>query len=165
VNELDLRLFESPGHGTIDLDQVVRVGQVGGDPAWLSYSVFLLGNDRSVVFYEKRPVDKCHLPRERFLAIWKRYLAYKEQKSRETKVMPRLFNLPDGSTIDLNQIVAVSAVEDNEYGCRTYNIFFNNDKHISLLDCPYEDMPDSEKKQILPRFDFIATWSGVKFDT
>lgn len=54
------------GENYIDLSQVYRVGPIGGDPAWLRYTIYFTGGSFEI-FEERSPTQ---MPREDFLKLW-----------------------------------------------------------------------------------------------
>jgi len=62
------------GQETIDFSKVERVGPVGGDTAWLRYTVYFTGGG-TVFFYEDRSYSNrkalCPVAREKFIELWK----------------------------------------------------------------------------------------------
>jgi len=55
----------------IDLDMVIAVGRVEGDPQWGSYNVSLHGLEDTLTFYENRSADEDYFPREKLLKLLK----------------------------------------------------------------------------------------------
>lgn len=61
---------------TIDLRKVERVGKVGGDSAWLRYSVFLTGGSEIEIYEERKYADNRELrqmKREKFVGLWRSF--------------------------------------------------------------------------------------------
>ena len=59
---------------TIDLRKVERVGKVGGDSSWLSYSVYFTGGGEMEIYEERKYADNRNLrqmKREKFVEMWK----------------------------------------------------------------------------------------------
>lgn len=61
------------GGDTIDLRKIERVGQVGGDSSWLSYSVYFTGGSEIEIYHERKYADNRELKqmkREKFVELW-----------------------------------------------------------------------------------------------
>lgn len=54
----------------IDFSKITMVGKVGGDPAWLRYRVYFVG-DTSLEIMENRRGCGVQMPREQFVKMWK----------------------------------------------------------------------------------------------
>jgi hypothetical protein len=51
---------------TIDLRKVERVGTVGGDSSWLTYSVYFTGGSKIVIYHRQ-------MKREKFVELWRSF--------------------------------------------------------------------------------------------
>ena len=63
------KIIKDIGNQTIDLSKVERVGNIGGDPAWLRYTVYFTGGNKIEIYEERR--DGLHMKREEFVKIWR----------------------------------------------------------------------------------------------
>lgn len=68
---MDTNWLEFPCGTLIDLSKVIMVSPVGGDPAWLRYTIYLQGG-YSLDVYEKRRYSEVgsetQMPRAEFIA-------------------------------------------------------------------------------------------------
>jgi len=64
------------GGDTIDLRKIERVGRVGGDSSWLSYSVYFTGGSEIEIYHERKYADNRELrqmKREKFVELWRAF--------------------------------------------------------------------------------------------
>jgi hypothetical protein len=52
----------------IDLDEIDYVGEIGGDPAWLRYTVHLKSK-KEITLYDKRSGETNYFPRANLLKL------------------------------------------------------------------------------------------------
>ncbi len=58
---------------TIDMSKVYRVGEIGGDSAWLRYTVYFIGGGTMEIYHERKYADNRDLlsmKRGEFIALW-----------------------------------------------------------------------------------------------
>ena len=68
---------------TIDLRKVERVGKIGGDTSWLTYSVYFVGGDKMEIYHERKYADNIKLrqmQREKFVELWQSFINYESSK-------------------------------------------------------------------------------------
>jgi hypothetical protein len=64
------------GGDTIDLRKIERVGQVGGDSSWLTYSVYFTGGSEIEIYHERKYAHNRELrqmKREKFVELWRSF--------------------------------------------------------------------------------------------
>lgn len=65
-----MNIIELSDGTLINLREVVMVGPLEGDPAWLSYRIYFRGFNEPHQIYETRR-DMPNYPREKFVKVWK----------------------------------------------------------------------------------------------
>jgi hypothetical protein len=64
------------GGDTIDLRKIERVGKVGGDISWLTYSVYFTGGSEIEIYHERKYADNREvrqMKREKFVELWRSF--------------------------------------------------------------------------------------------
>ena len=62
-------MIKDIGSQTIDLSKVERVGDVGGDPSWLRYTVHFTSGSKIEIYENRR--DGLQMKREEFVKLWR----------------------------------------------------------------------------------------------